>query len=177
VVAATNIDLPARIADGGFRADLYARLAGAVIRMPPLRARRGDILGLALRFLAQPPPAVERRLSAQAAERLLVHPWPRNIRELLSAMRSLGLLLGDRAEVRRADVDAVLEAPVAPTNDTRSRTSGSGGRSGMPTREALAAQLTELHGNVSRLAQHYGRDGKQIYRWLKRYGLDPGGYR
>ena len=179
VIAATNVDLPARISDGGFRADLYARLAGAVIRMPPLRARRGDILELAERFLAQPPPAIERRLSAQAAEALLIHPWPRNIRELQSAMRGIGLHVGDRVQIRRTDVDAVLEVPVVATD----RPPGppgpmtSGDRPGMPTREALTAQLAALRGNVSRLAEHYGKDAKQIYRWLKRYQLAADDYR
>ena len=177
VIAATNLELLASIADGGFRADLYARLAGAVVRMPPLRARRGDILGLAERFLAEPPSPVGRRLSAQAAERLLIHPWPRNIRELGSAMRRLVLLLGDRAEIRRADVDAVLESPVAVTHDRPSLRTGGGGRPGIPTREELAAQTALLRGNVSRLAEHYGKDAKQIYRWLKRYRLDPGSFR
>ena len=177
VIAATNIDLSARLADGGFRSDLYARLAGAVIHLPPLRARRGDILELAERFLREPAPAPERRLSAPAAERLLLHPWPRNIRELRSAMKRLGLLLGDRSEIRRADVDAVLEAPVSPTNDKLSRSGSSGGRPGMPTREELAARMVGLRGNVSRLAEHYGKDAKQIYRWLRRYRLDPRSYR
>jgi len=177
VIAATNVDLAARIADGGFRADLYARLSGAVVRMPPLRARRGDILVLAERFLAQASPAVERRLSAQAAERLLLHPWPRNIRELVSAMRRLALQLGERAEVRRVDIDAVLEAPAAVTSDLPGRPTRQASRPGMPTRDELAAQLAGMHGNVSRLAEHYAKDAKQIYRWLKRYRLDPDGYR
>jgi transcriptional regulator with PAS, ATPase and Fis domain len=177
VIAATNVDLTARIADGGFRADLYARLAGAVVRMPPLRARRGDILVLAERFLALSPPATERRLSAQAAERLLLHSWPRNIRELVSAMRRLALQLEDRAEVKRTDIDAVLEAPVVVANDEPPRPTRHGSGPGMPTCDELAAQLTEMHGNVSRLAEHYAKDAKQIYRWLKRYRLDPDTYR
>jgi DNA-binding NtrC family response regulator len=176
VVAATNAELPARIADGSFRGDLYARLAGAVVRLPALRARRGDILGLARRFLAQPPAAVERRLSAQAAERLLLHPWPRNIRELQTAMRALGLHLGERTEVRRSDVEAVLEAPPAGTLSGPSRPNARGAAA-MPTREDLQAQLTGLRGNVSRLAEHYGKDAKQIYRWLKRLRLDPASHR
>jgi transcriptional regulator with PAS, ATPase and Fis domain len=173
VIAATNIDLPRRIADGGFRADLYARLAGAVIHLPPLRGRRGDILDLAERFLAEAGPP-GRRLSTGAAERLLLHPWPRNIRELRTAMRRLGLTLGDRAEARRADLETVLEVPV-PVPISRSR---EGGRlPGMPLREELVALMAGLRGNVSQLAEHYGKDAKQIYRWLKRYQLDPGSYR
>jgi transposase-like protein len=47
----------------------------------------------------------------------------------------------------------------------------------MPPRDELENQLTSLRGNVSRLAERYGKDAKQIYRWLKRYSLDPGDYR
>ena len=59
--------------------------------MPPLRARRGDILALAERFLSEHAPSVDRWFSVHAAERLLLHPWPRNVRELRSAMRRLNL--------------------------------------------------------------------------------------
>jgi sigma-54 dependent transcriptional regulator, acetoin dehydrogenase operon transcriptional activator AcoR len=175
VIAATNTELSALVAGSGFRADLYARLAGAVIRMPPLRARRGDIVELTERFLAQASPAVERRLSAQAAERLVLHPWPRNVRELVAVVRRLVLQLGDRVEVRRTDVDEVLEAPVVTTSDAPPIDRGA--RPGMPAREELAARLAVLRGNVSQLAAHYGKDAKQIYRWLKHYHLDPGVHR
>ena len=167
VVAATNVELLAATNSGHFRPDLYARLAGAVIRMPPLRARRGDILTLAEGFLEG------RRLSSQAAERLLLHPWPRNVRELSSTMGRLALRVGADAEATRADVEAVLEPPGVPPAATHPR----GPRPGAPAREDLVATLASLRGNVSRLAEHYGKDGKQIYRWLKAYGLDPGDYR
>ena len=171
VIAATNSELPDRVATGAFRADLYARIAGALIRMPPLRARRCDILALALHHLG------DARLSAQAAERLLLHPWPRNVRELISVTRRLALTLDRRAEVRRTDVDAVLEAVVTVRGAAAPRPVRDGRPSRLPTRDELAAQLTELRGNVSRLAEHYAKDAKQIYRWLKRYQLDPDRYR
>ena len=85
--------------------------------------------------------------------------------------------LEDRTEVRRTDVDAILEVPVVVARDEASRPIGTDGRPGMPTREELAAQLVGQRGNISRLAAFYGKDAKQIYRWLKRYRLDPGGYR
>ncbi len=171
VLAATNVELLAETAAGGFRADLYARLAGSVIHMPPLRERRGDILALAARFLAQE--SGGRRLSTHAAERLLLHPWPRNVRELLSAMRRVSLHVGDRTEIARADVEAVLDPVVTASLPPARRTA----RLETPARDELVAQLSSLRGNVSRLAEHYGKDGKQIYRWLKRYGLDPEDYR
>src|SRR5262249_23551308 len=80
VVAATNRDLDADAAAGRFRADLLARLAGWRIAVPPLRARREDILALAQLFLARPGPALP--LSPAAAEALVLHGWPWNAREL-----------------------------------------------------------------------------------------------
>jgi hypothetical protein len=59
----------------------------------------------------------------------------------------------------------------------RGRPTRQDGRPGMPTRDELVAQLTGMRGNVSQLAEHYGKDAKQIYRWLKRYRLDPGAHR
>jgi len=47
----------------------------------------------------------------------------------------------------------------------------------MPTRDELVAQLTGRRGNVSQLAERYGKDAKQIYRWWKRNRLDPGAHR
>ena len=178
VIAATNVDLLAETADGGFRADLYARLAGAVIAMPPLRARRGDILALAERFLSEHAPSVLRWFSVHAAERLLLHPWPRNVRELRSAMLRLNLHLGERAEVTRADAEAVLEPLAVAASRGAPRRRGAGvARAGTPSRDELVAQLGSLRGNVSRLAELYGKDAKQIYRWLKGYALDPEDYR
>ena len=171
VIAATNAELLAETAGGAFRADLYARLAGAVVRMPPLRARRGDILALAERVLSEDSSGVNYRFSVHAAERLLLHPWPRNIRELATTMRRLALHLGGRAEAARADVEAVLEPTVAPPPSRAAAQPVS------PPREELVAQLSALRGNVTRLAQHYGKDPKQIYRWLKSYSLDPSEYR
>ena len=50
-------------------------------------------------------------------------------------------------------------------------------RGGGPAREDLVERLTELRGNVNRIAEHYGKDPKQVYRWLKRHGLDPRDFR
>jgi transcriptional regulator with GAF, ATPase, and Fis domain len=81
IIAASNADLDVEIASGGFRADFYARLAGTVIRLPPLRSRRRDILALAESFLSELAPGEVFRLSAGAAEKLVLHPWPHSVRE------------------------------------------------------------------------------------------------
>lgn len=176
VVAATNVDIARETEQGGFRSDLYARLAGTVIRMPPLRARRGDILDLAQHFIGRD--GGEYRFSVQAAERLLLHPWPRNVRELIATMRRLQLELGERSTVTGTDVLAALDSPfVGRSPAAQAVPSRSAMADGRPARDELAAQLGALRGNVSRIAEHYGKDGKQIYRWLKHHGLDPRDYR
>ncbi len=92
VVAATNSDLLARSRDGSFRADLFYRLAGCRIDVPPLRARRADLpalldhfLGLACLVAKRAVPSIERA----AMQRLLAHDWPGNVRELEHEVRRL----------------------------------------------------------------------------------------
>ena len=86
IVAATNADLQERIREGLFLADLYDRLAFEVIRLPPLRARREDIVVLAehfMRHFGQEVPAFRgKRLSQEAVDQLQAYPFPGNIREL-----------------------------------------------------------------------------------------------
>ncbi|WP_437817728.1 sigma 54-interacting transcriptional regulator [Sorangium sp. So ce1078] len=85
IIASTSVPLADMVAVGGFREDLLSRLSGTAIAVPALRERPGDILPLARYFLTNygrrlgPAPCV---LSSSAADRLLAHPWPGNIREL-----------------------------------------------------------------------------------------------
>lgn len=172
VIAATNVDLLTATAEGRFRDALYARLTGAMIAMPALRTRRGDILALAEWFLgeSEDPPT----LSADAAESLLLHPWPFNIRQLRSAIQHLCARVPGGAEIALYDVEAVLREPLAsasppPAGRPRPAT--------IPPREELVELLTLWGGNISRIADHYGKDWKQVDRWLKRYSLDVRAYR
>jgi sigma-54-specific transcriptional regulator len=100
LVAATNVDLEQAVAAGRFREDLYYRLKVSVLSLPPLRERAGDILPLARYFLSlysQRLGAGPTELGADAAERLLAHAWPGNIRELENVIHSALLVAsGDR---------------------------------------------------------------------------------
>ena len=82
IVVATNQSLRALVAAGRFRADLYYRLGGLEIQVPPLRARRGDILLLASHLLERHRDLREVRLSRRAIDALLTYDWPGNVREL-----------------------------------------------------------------------------------------------
>jgi DNA-binding NtrC family response regulator len=99
VLSATNADLPARIAAGDFRQDLYFRLARYTIANPPLRDRRDDLPLLASHFLSlfatemglNPPPLTSDALSALAA-----HSFPGNVRELKNVMERALILSGGK---------------------------------------------------------------------------------
>jgi DNA-binding NtrC family response regulator len=94
VIVATNRNLAQMVREGTFREDLYYRLKGLTIDMPPLRERPEDILELACHFLvqyAEESGAREKVLSKDAIELLLTYSWPGNIRELENIIRSVAL--------------------------------------------------------------------------------------
>jgi transcriptional regulator with PAS, ATPase and Fis domain len=82
IIAATNKPLQEMVAKGLFRADLYYRLSGVEIHVPPLRARREDIDGLATHFLDRHRQARDLELSDAARDALMLYPFPGNVREL-----------------------------------------------------------------------------------------------
>ena len=104
VVAATNRNPHAAIADGQLREDLYYRLAGYEIALPPLRDRGDDIVLLANAFLDQlnAEHGTARTLDASCAQALRAHAWPGNVRELRSAIARAFLV---------ADGDAIAVHP------------------------------------------------------------------
>ncbi len=96
VIAATHQLLEEQAAEGGFRLDLYHRLAVFPIEVPPLRQRKEDIALLARHFLAKLGiDAPRKQLSEAALERLYVHDWPGNVRELAHVLERATILAGD----------------------------------------------------------------------------------
>ncbi|MGD9812697.1 MAG: sigma 54-interacting transcriptional regulator, partial [Sphingobium sp.] len=95
IIAATNKDLPALIAENRFRQDLYYRLNVVPIDLPPLRARRDDIAILARHFLdlAASEGLPRKALDAEAAQLLSLYSWPGNVRELQNMMQRLAVLI------------------------------------------------------------------------------------
>jgi DNA-binding NtrC family response regulator len=118
-VCATNRDLAEEAQAGRFPRDLYERLAGHVIHVPPLRARPGDVLPLADHFLREA--AAENgggdlALSPAAAEALARHAWPGNARELRRTVRQAAqrARLDGRATIEPADLPAEMAGRSAP---------------------------------------------------------------
>ncbi len=120
IVATTNRDLAAEVAAGRFREDLYYRLNVFPLKLPPLRARRQDILPLA-RHLLQKHAATRPRvpeLSAAGAERLCAHAWPGNVRELDNVIqRSLILARGDVIGPEHLVIDLAAPGDSPPADD------------------------------------------------------------
>jgi len=104
LVAATNLDLQERVKEGRFRSDLFYRLNGYPIRIPPLRERKEDVALLAKAFLEKYSAKNGKKLRGftdKAKRTLLAHPWPGNIRELQNIIER-GVILaqsGTRIEV------------------------------------------------------------------------------
>jgi DNA-binding NtrC family response regulator len=176
VIAATNRDLVGEVDAGRFRRDLYARLALFDLRVPALRERRVDILGWVERLRAAwrgrrsaavpaTPPAIT--LSPEAAEVIVRHDWPENLRGLDRLIHHLEV--GALAEVGLADLPPWLAARGAPTDAPAA--AGPAGRRRAPPADELRARLAEHGGNVAALARHYGCDRRQVYRWLAAIGL------
>ncbi|HEY7792201.1 MAG TPA: sigma 54-interacting transcriptional regulator [Vicinamibacterales bacterium] len=98
IVAATNRPLKTLAEQGVFRRDLFYRLGGVDIRVPPLRARRGDILELASFFLEQHRLTRTLAISPAAADALVAYDWPGNVRELQRLIEGL-IALAESAEI------------------------------------------------------------------------------
>jgi transcriptional regulator with PAS, ATPase and Fis domain len=116
IVVATNRPLATMVQQGQFRADLYFRLGGVEVHLPPLRARRDDVLELALHFLAQHQRTGKPlTLSNAAAEAMRLYQWPGNVRELerliervVALTPSARIELTDLPETVRGDYSRVL---------------------------------------------------------------------
>jgi len=125
LVAASNKDLTALVAAGGFRQDLYFRLSVFPIAVPPLRERRDDIELLARHFVGRFAAEQKRRrpvdLVPEALQALRDHSWPGNVRELQNAIER-ALILGEEGPIRLEDLG--LPAGGRPKSGAEARRAG-----------------------------------------------------
>jgi serine/threonine-protein kinase PknK len=170
VISSTHKDLEKLVAEGGFRKDLFYRLRGAVLCVPPLRERREEVLVLAAHLLGvfsrgggREPPVLDEG----ARRRLWKYGWPGNVRELENEMRRLAAL----------EIESVVEKDLSPFV----RGAGTHGPAGgaieigrvvsEAERGAIAAALARSGGNKSRAASLLGITRKALYRRMARYGM------
>ncbi len=175
VVAATNKNLEAMLADGSFREDLYYRLNVIHIDLPPLRSRPEDILPLATHVLeqlgARQNPPRRLRLAPDAQQLLLAYHWPGNVRELMNVLeRGMALCQGE-----------LISDDDLPTHvkDKRPADLLGGAVARRMTlaeleREFIERVLDDEAGNKTRAAQRLGLDRKTLYRKLDEYAKSNG---
>ncbi len=169
VVAATNVNLPAKIAAAQFREDLYYRLNHFNITVPPLRHRREDIPALAAHFLKlfatdlkRPAPA----LTTEAVERLLAHDYPGNIRELKNTLERALIHASNSSEILAHHIvfaTSALRETAAPGEPARKSYNLAESENRLIA-EAIAASAN----NLSAAARLLGVNRALLYRWQDR---------
>jgi DNA-binding NtrC family response regulator len=162
VVAATHRNLAEEVRAGGFRQDLYYRLAAARVRLPPLRERPEDIPLLAGLFAAE----AGARLSPELLAVLAAHDWPGNVRELHHAVTRAAIDPDGAVLAPALDPDA---PPLEPLPIAR-RAAGE-----RFERDYLERALALAGGSVSRAAELAGVSRQMMTRLLARHGLRGGG--
>lgn len=167
VVAATNVDLQARVAEGRFREDLYYRLNVVELHLPPLRERVEDLPDLVHAILAR----IARKrgngpchLTAAAARMLQSHSWPGNIRQLENVLER-ATAFADGAELGERDIAPQLENRCgSPAPDTHSV------RSLHDVERATFLEAYQRSGrNKARTARELGIAERTVYNLLARY--------
>ncbi|QSQ14402.1 sigma-54-dependent transcriptional regulator [Myxococcus landrumensis] len=172
LITATHRDLGRMLQEGTFREDLYWRVKGVEVRLPPLRERALDLPLLAKHFLNQCahlcPDGRARLLSEAAAEALAAHPWPGNLRELRHEMQRATVLAGERRELQPEDLSF--------TGSERPRASPTGATTLAAKVEALERReieeaLKRHGGNRTHSAEALGLSRQGLLKKLDRYGL------
>jgi transcriptional regulator with PAS, ATPase and Fis domain len=171
LVSATNNDLPERVEAGTFRRDLYFRLNGISVRLPPLRERPEDVVALARRFLhanakklGRPVPAIARAAVAV----LEAHAWPGNVRELKNVIERAVLLSGGQTIE-----PAHLGMPEPPAAKPSGKQQVRALRQDVDSfeRERILAALERCGGNQTLAAQALGIGRSTLLSKLDEYGL------
>jgi len=177
VIAATNKDLTRAVSAGQFREDLLYRLNVIPVHIPPLRERAGDVPALVRHFAERQTARLGRRvtLDAGAVQLLATYPWPGNVRELANSVERLAILAAD-AVITAEDVARVL-----PRDGTAPAAAGAGGWEDVALAEALdryeqsliTRALSAARGNVADAARKLSTDRANLYRRMRRLGIEP----
>jgi len=158
LVSATNKDLKHATQTGEFREDLYYRLNGMTLRLPPLRERKNDIGLLARHFLDRHAP--EKKLSARALQTLEQYSWPGNVRELMMLIqRACVLTTGDAIEAEDLPLDVRDQ-------NWKSAAVRTGLTLAEMEKEYIETVLQEHEGHRGKTARALGIDPKTLYNKL-----------
>jgi transcriptional regulator of acetoin/glycerol metabolism len=190
VISATHRDLPALVAEGQFREDLYYRLNGASLTLPALRERRDRDTVIRAVLAEECGEGEEVGIEADAFERLMNYPWPGNIRQLRNCIRTT-LALCDDGIIRLADLPTeILRNPAAqrtpepvprpgpdperpPVIEDLEPTADPGGNPlASAEKQTLLQELERHHGNITSTAASLGISRNTIYRKMSKHGIE-----
>jgi two-component system nitrogen regulation response regulator NtrX len=169
IIAATNRRLEDSVADGEFREDLFFRLNVFPLRLPPLRERLEDIPALVRHLAERVRPRQAPVFTPEALEALAGYAWPGNVRELANLVERLGILCGRAVDAPA--VRQVLRGGPSPPGPVLS---------GRPLSDALdeyermliGRALEQAQGSVAEAARLLQTDRANLYRRMRRLGLD-----
>lgn len=166
IISATHRELGERVQAGTFREDLYYRLNGLVLNLPPLRART-DRLELLEHLLAEEARGQNIYLEDSARQALLDYAWPGNVRQLRNVLRTLTALCEDDC-VRLADLPLEIRQaiPAAPAAETDSASPLEDAE-----RSALLAVLEGQRWHMTRAAEQLGISRNTLYRKLHKHAI------
>jgi len=174
-VAATHRDLASEVVAGRFRADLYYRLDGVSLEIPPLRERRGQIAALAAEFIAAAQADREPKSSptAEFLELLEAHDWPGNVRELKATVER-AVMLADGHDLNASHL--ILSKRVVPRRwsafpQEQSSSSSSTPVELDPERAKIVDALTACAGNQTRAAAKLGISRRTLANKLIKYSI------
>lgn len=162
LISATNRPLRQDVDSGQFRADLYYRISGLNLELPPLR-ERSDKQALFQKLWEQHREPQQRAgISREVLELFQHHPWPGNLRQLSSVLR-VALAMADDQPIRAEHLpdDFFLDLPTGAPPPTR------------PEHDDLASQYQACGGNISYLARHLGLSRNTLYKRLREQGVRP----
>jgi Nif-specific regulatory protein len=176
IVAATNRDLEAMVAEGTFRQDLFYRLNVFPIHVPPLRERRTDILLLSDHFVLKHARACGKqvkRISTPAIDMLCAYHWPGNVRELENCIERAVLLTTDGV-IHGNHLPPSLQT--AESSDTQGRGHLDVAMRGLE-REMILDALKSSRGNKARAARALGISERLMGIRVKNHGINPRRFR
>jgi DNA-binding NtrC family response regulator len=176
LIAATNKRLEDLVAAGQFRDDLYFRLKGVRIELPPLRDRRADIPMLAQTFVresARENDKAVHEITPDAMERLLNYSWPGNVRELRSAIETAVVLCrSDRITVRELPAEIRVGVSAIPSSARPTAVARSGLVVKDAEKELIIRALKESAQNRTEAAKKLGMSRRTLHRKLHTYKLE-----
>ena len=175
IISSTCQNLEAAMQNGHFRDDLYYRLSGVCLRLPPLRERREDILPLANFFLNKYSRAFRRphpHVSAATIDRIQEHSWPGNIRELENTMKRLVALGDECLAVRSVGEDGQMPSLPAPGAGSYSLKQAARAASRVAEKELIMSALSRTRWNRKRAAEELRISYKALLYKLKQIGVE-----